>query len=473
MSSAIRPLAVFRVDASKALGAGHAMRCVALAQEWTRLGGKACFLMASTIGFLDEIFLSEGWEMEVVGERDSVADAEFTATFASGVSADWIVLDGYGFGSGYEKDLRTSAPEVGLLVVDDSLRDTHADLFVVPSHPVSREKWPRSSRLLGGWKYALLRQEFREPRPAVTGTAPTVLVALGGTDPARLIPAVSGHLSAVASHRGWKVVAVSTGPLPDGVERVVPGKNLSAHLRAATVLVCSASTVALEACACGIPQVLLIVADNQIPVAEALCSAGAAVLARSPERVVDEVERILAGDDRERMSAVASSLVDGHGACRVANAMMAWNPDLRTVGAGDSDLIRDWANDPEVRAASFQQGEIPHDVHEAWFRQRLGDPACWMRIAVDKAGRDFGLLRIEGGEQAVLSISIQKSHRGLGLGKRLLSRGCASFFREFPKRTIQAKVKPGHAASIQAFRDAGFAIVKEQDNCVTFQLVGP
>lgn len=471
MSSAIRPLAVFRVDASKTLGAGHAMRCVALAQEWTRLGGKVCFLMASTIGFLDEIFLSEGWEVDVVGERDAVADAEFTATFASGAGADWVVLDGYGFGSGYEKDLRTSAPEVDLLVVDDSLRDTHADLFVVPSHPVPREKWPGSSRLLGGWKYALLRQEFREPRPA-TGTAPTVLVALGGTDPVGLTPAVSEHLSAVASHRGWKVVVVSTGPLPDGVERVVPGKNLSAYLRAATVLVCSASTIALEACACGVPQVLLVVSDNQIPVAEALCSAGSARLVPSPERVVDEIEKILSGDNRERMSAVASSLVDGHGACRVANAMMAWNPDLRTVGAGDSDLIRYWANDPEVRAASFQQGEIPHDVHEAWFRQRLGDPACWMRIAVDKAGRDFGLLRIEGGEQAVLSISIQKSHRGLGLGKRLLSRGCASYFRTYPKRAIHAEVKPGHAASIRAFEDAGFSVVKKQEDCVTFQLVG-
>jgi RimJ/RimL family protein N-acetyltransferase len=277
----------------------------------------------------------------------------------------------------------------------------------------------------------------------------------------------------VASHRGWKVVVVSTGSLPDSVERVVPGKNLSAHLRAATVLVCSASTIALEACACGVPQVLLVVSDNQIPVAEALCSAGCAILARNPERVADEVERILSGDNRERMSAVASSLVDGHGAYRVANAMMAWNPDLRTVGAGDSDLIRYWANDPEVRAASFQQGEIPHDVHEAWFRQRLGDPACWMRIAVDKAGRDFGLLRIEGGEQAVLSISIQKSHRGLGLGKRFLSRGCASYFRTYPKRAIHAEVKLGHAASIRAFEDAGFDIVKAQENYVTFQLIGP
>ncbi len=468
-----RPLAFFRVDATPSGGVGHAMRCVALAQAWKDSGGDVLFAMASRTGFLDEVFSGEGWEVKPLEAEDSATDAALTGQLALQAGADWVVLDGYHFGPGYERTLRKIFPEGRVLVVDDRLRETGADLFVVPSVPVSRMDWFGEAHLLGGWKYALLRRDFRSSPSDISAEKPVILVVLGGTDSAGLAPVVAGYLGEVAGGRDWKVNVVSNGPLPGNANRIVPGKDLSLRLKEAVVVVCTASTVALEACACGIPQVVLVVADNQIPVAEALCSAGAAVLAGGADQVVKKVVEILGGDTRERMARVASSLVDGYGACRVANAMMAWNFDLRAVGIEDSEMIRQWANDAGVRAVSFQQGEIARDVHATWFQKRLADPACWMRIAVDSAGRDFGLLRIEGTPDAVLSISLQASHRGLGLGERLLTEGCAAFFRERPQKTIFAEVKPDNTASIRAFKKAGFTVAKTSGDRIVFQFVAP
>ncbi len=459
------PVALFRVDATKSSGLGHALRCTALAQAWSDAGGTAKFAMQHKTGFLDEVFSSEGWEVESL---DS-ANPEYTATLSSRCEAEWVVLDGYQFGADFEEELRSRNPGSRYLVIDDRLRDTHADLFVIPSFPVECDDWDGSARLLGGWKYALIRREFRNLPDPVPADSPVIFVVLGGTDSADLLSAVSKSLAEVSEERGWKVRIVSSQPVPDSLERVEPGRNLPGEMSGATVVVCTASTVALEACALGIPQVLLVVADNQIPVADSLVSSGAALLADGPSSVPGKVSEILAGKNQETMAEVARTLVDGEGANRIARAMMAWDVSLRPVSGEDSELLRIWANDPVVRAASFHSEKITEEVHKNWFQKRLTDPDTWMRVALDRKSRPFGLLRIEGIESPFLSISIQETHRGLGLGEKLLIKGCEAYFQERSAKSIFAEVKPENKASRQIFENAGFSMIKSTDERMTFQ----
>ena len=102
------------------------MRCVALAQAWKDSGGDILFAMASRTGFLDEVFSGEGWEVKQLEAENSSTDAELTGQLALQAGADWVVLDGYHFGPGYERTLRKAFPEGGVLVVDDRLRETDA-----------------------------------------------------------------------------------------------------------------------------------------------------------------------------------------------------------------------------------------------------------------------------------------------------------------------------------------------------------
>jgi spore coat polysaccharide biosynthesis predicted glycosyltransferase SpsG len=79
----------------------------------------------------------------------------------------------------------------------------------------------------------------------------------------------------------------------------------------------------------GLPAVALVVADNQVPGAQAAADAGCALVvdARGGDvsaAVLDEVATLLADPvQRAAMAAAGRSVCDGEGAARVAEAVVA------------------------------------------------------------------------------------------------------------------------------------------------------
>ena len=104
------------------------MRSLALAHAWQDAGGKVCLatrLLPKT--------LKRRWHEEQIETRqlaESGDDAGTTVELAREIGADWVVLDGYQFGTEFQQAIKDAG--MRLLVVDDDGCAQHyvADLIL-------------------------------------------------------------------------------------------------------------------------------------------------------------------------------------------------------------------------------------------------------------------------------------------------------------------------------------------------------
>ena len=150
--------------------------------------------------------------------------------------------------------------------------------------------------------------------------------------------------------------------------------------------------------------------------------------------------------------------LDGKGGERVVAELSGPAIHLRRVEASDCSQIWEWANDPEVRHASFAPQPIPWEAHTQSFRGKLEDPACTYFVGLDESDRSVGQVRFDTeGCDAVISISLDRTFRGRGFGTALIRAACDRVFAETGISTIRAYTQPLNSASIRAFERAGFA----------------
>jgi UDP-2,4-diacetamido-2,4,6-trideoxy-beta-L-altropyranose hydrolase len=182
-----------RCDAGVAIGTGHAMRCLALAQAWHDAGGQVVFAMAEATPALRERLLSEGFQIvSVEGKPGSREDARRVAELVRPSAANWVVVDGYHFAADYQRHLKDAGLQV-LVIDDDGRCDNYvADLILNQNTDADESLYPHRTpytRILLGSRYALLRREFQRWRGWNREIPPLgrrALVTMGGSDPDNL-----------------------------------------------------------------------------------------------------------------------------------------------------------------------------------------------------------------------------------------------------------------------------------------------
>lgn len=334
---------LIRADASVAIGTGHVMRCLALAQAWQDVGGLAVFAMAEGTEALQERLANESCEVvRISATPGSAKDAAQTTAAAVKRQCDWVVVDGYPFGGEYQRALK--APGCKILLVDDYGHAQHyfAD-FVLNQNICAREQLYANrephTRLLMGTSYCLLRREFAAWRtwkreiPSVCGR---LLVVMGGSDPENITVRVVEALQlAGLQHLDTTVVIGGSNPNFESVRKIAAHvghvtvrrevSNMAELMAEADAAVSAAGATCWELCLLALPALLIDVAPNQSEQAKeldrqrcAICigdrTITAAQIATQLERIVDSWQL------RQSLSQRSRELVDGNGAQRVVSA---------------------------------------------------------------------------------------------------------------------------------------------------------
>src|SRR5262249_6245706 len=130
---------------------------------------------------------------------------------------------------------------------------------------------------------------------------------------------------------------------------------------------------------------------------------------------------------------------------------------LRPARVVDARQLRDWRNEAETRAASFDSTPIAWESHVRWLEGKLADPNVRVLIATDESGEDVGFVRLDAdGDAAEISVSIDRSHRGRGIGTQVIREAATFALAELGVRWVVAHIKSGNTRSIRAFTGAGF-----------------
>lgn len=405
----------FRADASSAIGYGHFIRTLALAdmlKDDFNCTFFTCHPTPYQIG-----------EMEKVCPHVTLQEEKHYDQFLSYLKGNEIVvLDNYFFTTDYQRAIKQKGC---CLVCIDDMHDKHYVADVVINHgqinPVLFDV-ESYTKLCLGFDWALLRKPFLEAakkKRISSDKIEKVVICFGGSD----IHDITGYfvnqalrICAVSSVTAVVGDAYTPHSLRAKDNRLIYRSRLTAQDMAdlfcnSDLVICSASSVCIEALACGAKVAAGWYVDNQVDFYNLLLSNNWVIgLGNVEQPSVDlcNVDLLRSSNTnminyvQRRYTSFFRGLADG---CYLREARFI-----------DRDLLYRWVNDSMVRQSAFNTDEINYEEHCNWFAKCLQRDDVWIYILI-KNGIPVGQVRlnIENGE-ALIDYSIASEYRGQGLG---------------------------------------------------------
>lgn len=334
-------LALIRCDGGGGFGYGHVKRMIALARGLRdREGIGAVFAVNGSEEALEPIRRA-GFEAQPAGDLGALIAAR---------APDVFLLDCREGPS--RTELAALAQHVPLTaVVDDgSERRLAADIAYYPPLPqVERLDWSGSHCMPRiGWEWSLLGLAQSPARPKPMSPRPTLLVAMGGSDPHALTLRVARALSRLEpifrarfvigpGFEEREKVAAAIVKLKSNFETIEGADDLATEYASADIALAAFGVTAYELASFGVPSLYLCLTDDHAQSASAFEYAGMGIslgLASEAEdeRIARSVRALLGDASRRReMRAAGLMTIDGEGAARIAS-------DLATVLAARRSL---------------------------------------------------------------------------------------------------------------------------------------
>lgn len=336
---------IFRADASSAVGGGHMMRCLALAEELSERGADVSFAVGKQS--LETVPpLSRSGHGIVVLEGSNLA--ELSEIEEEVGECDLFVIDHYERDDTFERKARSIAKTV--LAIDDLPERLHdCDILLDQTFGRKTNEYerlvPANAVVLTGTSYALLRRAFRTLRQSAlqkrrrfhpAKPVRRILVSLGASDTDGLTRWTLDAINQSKLDVSVDVVIGSADPrtlgLVDQAEQMSQpvvfhgfDANVAALMLTADLAIGAAGSSAWERCCMGLPSLMVVLADNQNDIGAGLQSTGAAKLVSvsdfsCPDRFSESLVELASNASLlESMSAAAARICDGEGAGRIAS----------------------------------------------------------------------------------------------------------------------------------------------------------
>lgn len=355
----------FRVDASIQIGIGHVMRCLTLADALRKQGARTIFVCRPHSGHLLDMIVHRGHHAVALPAlmttmntmpsetahaswlgTDWQTDAQQTCDALGAEYFDWFVVDHYALDHEWEKTLR---PHCQNLMVIDDLADRLHDCDVLLDQNLGRSAQDYSGLLKNhtdifiGPQYALLRPEFAQLRSKSLARRAqpqfkNLLITMGGVDKDNATGQVLQALSVCNLPTDLRITVVmgSRAPYLEDIKQqaaqmpwptqVLVDLNEMAQLMAdSDFCIGAAGSTTWERCCMGLPTLLLVLADNQMPSAKALEKAGAALFVDNELNISQVFEKHMQSTaivELKNLTLAAASVSDGLGVQRILAAML-------------------------------------------------------------------------------------------------------------------------------------------------------
>ncbi|WP_305966774.1 UDP-2,4-diacetamido-2,4,6-trideoxy-beta-L-altropyranose hydrolase [Marinobacter salsuginis] len=359
----------FRADASIRIGTGHVMRCLTLAEALRSRGHESTFICRNHTGNLANLIEERGFQLHMLNleaptqqstdSKDDSAvahvewlgaswqtDAEQTISALKGTKIDWLVVDHYALDARWER--RVSVGVKDIMVIDD-IADRPHECKVLLDQNLGRNAQdydglvPEICIRLVGPNYALLRPEFAEfrERSLERRRMPElkrILITLGGVDRDNVTGQVLSALaqSTLPRETELDVVMGASAPALEAVreqaERLpfqasvsVNVTDMAERMCMADLCIGAAGSTSWERCCLGLPSIMVVLAENQRGIGQALEQSGAAYLLGKEElpeslgRALNEL--VLSNSALIGLAARAEGICDGLGSFRLVEEL--------------------------------------------------------------------------------------------------------------------------------------------------------
>lgn len=342
------------------------MRCLTLADGLRERGARCTFICRPHSGHLLTVIAERGHQTVALRSSTSVADAlpadtahalwlatdwqtdaQETRDALGTEIVDWLVVDHYALDDRWEQALR---PHCQKLMVIDDLADRPHNCDVLLDQNLGRSAQdydgllhPKTATFIGP-QYALLRPEFAQLRSQSLARRAQpqlkhLLITMGGVDKDNATGQVLHALTACHLPTDLRITAVMGPHAPCLAEveaqaaqmpwptQVLVGVSDMAHLMADSDLCIGAGGgTAWERCCLGLPTLLLVLADNQLPGATALEKTGAVLTVTTAQDIPQVLAKFLSGSAMAHYKSLiqaSAAISDGLGVERIVSTMVS------------------------------------------------------------------------------------------------------------------------------------------------------
>lgn len=336
-----------RVDGNEIIATGHIMRCLSIAEQIRQLDAEAIFLAA------DErpcpLIEERGFSVEVLDTiwDDLNQETNTLCKYITEHHVEILLLDSYYVTKEYLQKIAKCTKIVYIDDLNSFLYPVHGLIhyWAFADEKAYRQPYQKAGmhpQFLVGGRYVPLREEFAYKSYEVQNQVRKVLITTGGTDQLNVAGDLLNRVieNAQLMELEYHVIVGCFNQNKEQLYRMADAysniylhenvNNMSQWMRDCDIAISASGTTLYELCACGIPTVCLEVADNQKG-ATAWEENGYMIYAgnayEDKEQCMQKcIKALLQYRDslklRQDKSVRMQSLVDGHGARRIAQYLI-------------------------------------------------------------------------------------------------------------------------------------------------------